>query len=215
MCYNKVDEVLGGKWMSKKNKNQEEPWSRRFGEDESNNTRQYSRSARKYKKKEVAPLYKVILFVFLALLVIPFATYAWSEKTKKDPEPQTAEQVMIKKPQSAQSSSGSQVSSEEESSEESVSSSESVDEQSSESRPIESEEKPESLTPSSEATPPVESTPVEEEPNDGVYSNTYTIKAGDNLYRIAVNHGMTLDELKEANGLTSEVAEIGVVLKVK
>lgn len=31
----------------------------------------------------------------------------------------------------------------------------------------------------------------------------YTVKAGDNLYRIAVNHGLTLAELLELNGLSS------------
>lgn len=35
-------------------------------------------------------------------------------------------------------------------------------------------------------------------------SQTYTVQAGDNLYRIAVNHGMTLDELLQKNGLTAD-----------
>lgn len=202
--------------MSKKNKKQEEPWSRRFGEDENFNNRQYSRSARNSKKKEVAPLYKVILFVFLALLVIPFATYYWSEQSKKNPEPQTAQQVIERK-QAASSVSESEVSSEEESSEaESSVSSESKADSSSESSSDPTSEESESTAPE---VPPVVEEPesIEEESDDDdkVYANVYTIKAGDNLYRIAVNHGMTLDELKEVNGLSSDVAEIGVVLKVK
>lgn len=44
---------------------------------------------------------------------------------------------------------------------------------------------------------------------------SYTVQAGDNLYRIAVNHGMTLDELKQVNGLSSNDAVIGMQLKVK
>lgn len=74
-------------------------------------------------------------------------------------------------------------------------------------------------TPSSSAAPVVVETPVEtvEEPQTatGVYNNSYTIQAGDNLYRIALNHGMTLDELMQANGLSSTEAQIGMALKVK
>ena len=43
---------------------------------------------------------------------------------------------------------------------------------------------------------------------------TYTVKYGEGLYRIAMNHGMTLDELKELNGLTSNMIYPGNVLKV-
>ena len=82
--------------MSKKNNN-EEPWSRRFGEDENFNNKKYSRSARNTQKQEVAPLYKVLLFLFLALLIIPFVTYYWSERSRTTPDPQTPEQVMINK----------------------------------------------------------------------------------------------------------------------
>ncbi|MGX7107828.1 LysM peptidoglycan-binding domain-containing protein [Facklamia miroungae] len=43
---------------------------------------------------------------------------------------------------------------------------------------------------------------------------TYTVKAGDGVYRIAVNHGMTMEELKQLNGLTSDLIHPGDILKV-
>ncbi|MEG0552467.1 MAG: LysM peptidoglycan-binding domain-containing protein, partial [Carnobacterium sp.] len=46
-------------------------------------------------------------------------------------------------------------------------------------------------------------------------SNTYTVVAGDNLYRIALNHGMSLDQLKAANGISGNDVAVGTVLKVK
>jgi len=43
----------------------------------------------------------------------------------------------------------------------------------------------------------------------------YTVKSGDNLYNIAQAHGMTLTQLKELNGLTSDVIRVGQKLSVK
>lgn len=198
--------------MDKKNRNRNngEPWSRKFGEDENLKSRQYSRSARNTKNKEVAPLLKVLLFLFLAILIIPFATIYFNKQNQNTPAPKSAEQVMINKRVASSSVEISEEASSEETSEE-VS-----------SEVVESTVEPESSiaeTPSSSAAPAVVETPVEtvEEPETatGVYNNSYTIQAGDNLYRIALNHGMTLDELMQANGLSSTEAQIGMALKVK
>ena len=43
---------------------------------------------------------------------------------------------------------------------------------------------------------------------------TYTVQTGDGLWRIAKNHGLTLDQLKTMNGLTSNVIHPGQVLTV-
>lgn len=43
---------------------------------------------------------------------------------------------------------------------------------------------------------------------------TYTVLEGDNLYRIAVNHDVSLDTLKSWNGLNSELIQPGDVLLV-
>lgn len=41
---------------------------------------------------------------------------------------------------------------------------------------------------------------------------THTVKAGETLYRIATTNGMTVDELKQLNGLTDNVIHVGQVL---
>lgn len=45
--------------------------------------------------------------------------------------------------------------------------------------------------------------------------NTYIVKSGDTLWSIARNNGLTVDELKRLNNLTSNALSIGQVLKLK
>lgn len=45
-------------------------------------------------------------------------------------------------------------------------------------------------------------------------SNTYVVKKGDSLYAIARSYGITVDELKKANNLSSNNLSIGMVLTI-
>lgn len=44
--------------------------------------------------------------------------------------------------------------------------------------------------------------------------NTYIVKSGDSLYKIAIQYNTTVDNLKSLNNLTSNILSIGQVLKV-
>ena len=63
---------------------------------------------------------------------------------------------------------------------------------------------------SEEAAPTAE---VSEETSSSS-ATTYTVQPGDGLWRIAKNHGLTLDELKSMNQLTSNIIQPGQVLIV-
>lgn len=43
----------------------------------------------------------------------------------------------------------------------------------------------------------------------GFAQETYTVRPGDTLYGIATTHGLTVDELKELNGLTTNNLQVG------
>lgn len=45
-------------------------------------------------------------------------------------------------------------------------------------------------------------------------SNTYSVKRGDSLYSIARNYGVTVDDLKKVNNLTSNTLSIGQILNI-
>ena len=51
-------------------------------------------------------------------------------------------------------------------------------------------------------------------PSPLTLENTYTVKSGDSLYKIAQKYNTTVDELKRANNLTSNILSVGQILKL-
>ncbi|MEG0497693.1 MAG: LysM peptidoglycan-binding domain-containing protein [Carnobacterium sp.] len=203
----------------KSGKNQDkEIWSRKF---ENNENDKYSRLARKKAEGGISPILKS-LFIFLALLIIlPTATYLWFMNERGDAEEFKDDNDKITITQNSSSnepSSEKKESSSEKSSESEETSTLEIPAKSESKVEDEMVKEPEQPVPN-EVVPETPETPepeVEvEKPVVEETSNTYTVVAGDNLYRIALNHGMSLDQLKAANGISGNDVAVGTVLKVK
>lgn len=201
-------------------------WSRKFDDNEGYTKGNHSRIDRKKADKAISPIMKS-LWIFLALFIIlPTGVFLWySYNEQNNVQPPETENVVVKENESKESQKQPEKESESNESEETESSSESEEESTEtqenetnetevavvQEEPVESQEPIESQVPESsvsEETQPAESESEEQ-------TNTYTVQAGDNLYRIALNHGMTTEELKALNGITSDSVSPGTVLVVK
>ena len=183
---------------NERNPKEEQPWDRQFGED-TQKARQYSRSARNSNGKAVAPLLSVLLFVFIVVVVSPLLFMMWFywSSSKAEVKPRTADEVMLTKvveTTTAETTTAEAKSTETKANETSVTST--------------------TVVPSDAARQQREqSTSEAQSTQNGAYG-TYTVQAGETLYRIAVNHGMDVGTLKSINGLTSNNISPGMQLKV-
>lgn len=55
---------------------------------------------------------------------------------------------------------------------------------------------------------------ISDQDNTNISDNTYIVKKGDSLYSIANKYGITVDQLKKANNLTSNLLQINQVLNI-
>ena len=181
---------------NERNQKDEQPWDRQFGED-MQKVRQYSRSARNSKGKASAPLLSVLLFVFIVVVVSPLLFMMWFywSSSKAEVKPRTADEVMLTKVVETTTAETTTVETTA-----STTNANTTTSSSSASRQQQNNQR-EQNTPETPTT------------QNGAYGS-YTVQAGETLYRIAVNHGMDVDTLKSINGLTTNNISPGMQLKV-
>ena len=180
------------------NQTEEQPWERKFGEEENLKNRQFSRSARNSGGKAVAPLSNVLLFVFLIVIVAPVLFMMWFSisNNSNQVKPRTADDVMLTKTV-----------------ETTTANPETTAATTKQEATTTANEATTTATRQAEQTTQTQQTPTTQAQQNGNYG-TYTVKAGDTLYRIAVNHGMDVATLKQINGLTGDNIAPGTTLKV-
>lgn len=180
---------------NERNQKDEQPWDRQFGED-TQKVRQYSRSARNSKGKASAPLLSVLLFVFIVVVVSPLLFMMWFywSSSKAEVKPRTADEVMLTKVVETTTAETTTVETTASTTNANTTTSSSASRQ-------QQNNQREQNTPETPTT------------QNGAYGS-YTVQAGETLYRIAVNHGMDVDTLKSINGLTTNNISPGMQLKV-
>lgn len=183
---------------------QTKPWNKQF-EDDRDDDGNLSRVATR-KKKRGGSILAIVVWVALALVIIIPVTWqalrnnsANSSNYPNDKITVTSTSKKAKSHSSSKKSESSKKSSSSTSSKSSSTSSSSVS----------------SSTPASSSSVSSSSSSVSSSSSSSAATGTYTVKAGDNLYRIAVNHGMTLSELLQLNGMSSGASiSAGQTLKV-
>lgn len=186
--------------------NGEEPWNKQFEDD-----RDESGSFSRVQKRKQTRGNKLLTTSFVVLLVFLFMVpVLWSAVNKKmENSATTPTKISVA---SKSSSSSKELASESTSSKQESSASskeESSKQESSSSAQSES-------VASSTSSHAESSSSVASSSSSSAATGTYTVKAGDNLYRIAKNHGMSTEELVQLNGMTTTSTVVpGQVLKVK
>lgn len=189
--------------MSKKDReSMEELWSKRFDEEVDYNEEQtMSRKAKREREKSISPILTVTVIFLVLVIVVTLGTYVWySNHEANYNEPQST--TVAEKNDNADTS---------EDTKEEPKKDEPKDEEP-EKAPEEPEKAPEE--PKVEEQPEKKQT-EETDQSPEAATETYVVKAGDNMYRIALNHGMTTEELMKLNGLSDESVYVGQKLNVQ
>ena len=206
----------------KKQSSDEEIWSKRFDEDQ-DDLEYVSRSERSENNRNREDKMSPILtgtVIFLAVLILATIFYYVWYTNRPSNQPDIAEEDDVEIVADEQVEEEEEPEEEQEAeneTEEDTADSETSSEPESEPEPeVEPEPEP-APEPTPEPAPePAPEPEIEVEPvtppADGAI---YTVQAGDNMYRIALNHGMTTQELMSLNNLSDESVYIGQVLIVE
>ena len=190
-----------------KNKtNQDKPWDKSFEDDRDDNGN-FSRIERRKHTRGNTVLTWVLVGALVLICLIPVVWHAVDARMANKGESNTRITVTSDKHSSSSKDNVSFKSSKSSKSSSTSSSAQSSKPASSSSSVrSSSSSQPASSSSSSRAS----------SSSNSAAAGSYTVKSGDNLYRIAVNHGMTLSEIQALNGMGSSTSITpGQTLKVK
>lgn len=210
--------------MSKrKQSSDEEIWSKRFDEDYED-LEYVSRSERNRDEKNrghdgMSPMLTGTVIFLAVLILATILYYVWYsnlpvQDQASPPEPETENVAGVEDEEKEDQKPEPDTDEKPDSEPEDEPESDPEPETEPETEP-ESETEPETESnpdpePETESDPEPETTPDPEPTGE-----TYTVQPGDNMYRIALNHGLTTDELMSLNNLSDETVFVGQVLIVE
>lgn len=222
--------------MSKKDSRSDEEklWSKNFEDDTTDQP--YSRVAKKKAEKGAFPVTRTILIVGILVVMVPILTYLLLEKrehaafqnpadasntqlvSNKNEErveasaKAKAEEEKAKEKAEAEKKAKEQTEAEKQAKEQAEAEQQAKEKAEAEQQAKEQAEAEKQAKEQAEAEKRAKEKAAQQEVSE---ETTYTVKPGDNLYRIALNHNLTTEQLKAMNGISGNDIRVGQKLKVK
>ncbi|WP_018658655.1 LysM peptidoglycan-binding domain-containing protein [Allofustis seminis] len=203
---------------SNRHKSEEELWSRKFSDSAKDSTTesQNSRVARSHSKKNkegISPWLTGAVLLLALLFIAPITYTMWlhnrdAEEFSKKSEPNI--EVVEKKDKEKKDKEKEEAEKEAKEKEEK----EKAEKEKAEKEKKENQEEKPNNSQQAESAPAPESESTQESA-PAQTGGSYTVQPGDTLYRIAANHGTTVDHLMAINGLSSPDIVVGQVLTVE
>lgn len=182
-------------------------WDKKFESDSYINSDGVPSRVQKRESTNKMPSYLVTMFVvIIAIIIITAISYFWFINNRSYNKFEGSDNIQIANSQSESLSVAESESLAE--SEEKESTEETTTETTSESETTSKAE--ETTTKAAETTSQAAETSTSQAPTGG----SYVVKAGDNLYRIALNHGVSEEAIMQANGMTSKTVFVGQELVI-
>lgn len=194
----------------------QEPWNTKF-DDDLDDDGNYSRVKKRRRSHGNSVLTWSITVGLIVILLVPIIWLAVDKRMQNSADTQESSSVAVSSSAKAKRSSSAKAASEAKASSKAASKSTSAKKASVAKASSKSAAKGSSTSASaSESSTAESSSSSAESSSASSAAGTYTVQSGDNLYRIAVNHGMSLSEIQELNGMGSSTSVTpGQTLKVK
>ncbi|KRL85516.1 hypothetical protein FC50_GL001682 [Lacticaseibacillus pantheris DSM 15945 = JCM 12539 = NBRC 106106] len=194
----------------------QEPWNTKF-DDDLDDDGNYSRVKKRRRSHGNSVLTWSITVGLIVILLVPIIWLAVDKRMQNSADTQESSSVAVSSSAKAKRSSSAKAASEAKASSKAASKSSSAKKASVAKASSKSAAKGSSTSASaSESSTAESSSSSAESSSASSAAGTYTVQSGDNLYRIAVNHGMSLSEIQELNGMGSSTSVTpGQTLKVK
>lgn len=194
----------------------QEPWNTKF-DDDLDDDGNYSRVKKRRRSHGNSVLTWSITVGLIVILLVPIIWLAVDKRMQNSADTQESSSVAVSSSAKAKRSSSAKAASEAKASSKAASKSSSAKKASVAKASSKSVAKGSSTSASaSESSTAESSSSSAESSSASSAAGTYTVQSGDNLYRIAVNHGMSLSEIQELNGMGSSTSVTpGQTLKVK
>jgi len=191
--------------VSKKDSKGQEPWEQPIYDTEYESATSRSEKRGKKQSKGTGFFMPALIVLILAIIIVPMTYFYIRTNSNALNNPKDEPKTVVKNSSTEESTTESTKTSSTESS--------TAETAVEESKPAEQPaEQPEEQQ---EEQPAENQNNQQPENNQQAAGSTHTVQQGDNLYRIANANGLSVDQLKSMNGLSSNELSVGQVLKVK